>query len=76
LQLLAVLPHNPPRHTPVEPILEFDRSEHPFRQAVLTVPIEHEGGIVHVPEGPGLGIEVDRAALERSAKPRQASELG
>jgi D-galactarolactone cycloisomerase len=76
LQLLAVLPHNPPRHTPVEPILEFDRSEHPFRQAVLTVPIEHEGGIVHVPEGPGLGIEVDRAALERFAKPRQASELG
>ena len=36
LQLLAVLPHNPPRHTPLEPLLEFDRSEHPFRQAVLT----------------------------------------
>ena len=31
LQLLAVLPHSPPRHTPLEPILEFDRSEHPFR---------------------------------------------
>jgi D-galactarolactone cycloisomerase len=67
LQLLAVLPHNPPRHTPLEPLLEFDRSEHPFRQAVLTSPIEHAGGIVRVPQGPGLGIAVDRAALEKFA---------
>jgi D-galactarolactone cycloisomerase len=67
LQLLAVLPHNPPRHTPVEPMLEFDRSEHPFRQAVLTASIEHVGGTVRVPEGPGLGITVDRAALQRFA---------
>ncbi len=67
LQLLAVLPHNPPRHTPAEPLLEFDRSEHPFRQAVLTAPIEHVGGIVRVPDGPGLGITVDRSALERFA---------
>jgi D-galactarolactone cycloisomerase len=67
LQLLAVLPHNPPRHTPQEPLLEFDRSEHPFRQAVLTAPIEHAGGVVRIPEGPGLGIAVDRVALERFA---------
>ncbi len=65
LQLLAVLPHSPPRHTPLEPMLEFDRSEHPFRQAVLQTPLEHSGGVVRVPEGPGLGIEVDRAALQR-----------
>jgi D-galactarolactone cycloisomerase len=65
LQLLAVLPHNPPRHTPREPLLEFDRSEHPFRQAVLRSPIEHEAGVVRIPDGPGLGIDVDRAALER-----------
>jgi D-galactarolactone cycloisomerase len=65
LQLLAVLPHNPPRHTPREPLLEFDRSEHPFRQAVLTRPIEHKGGVVAIPDQPGLGIEVDRAAVAR-----------
>ncbi len=65
LQLLAVLPHSPPRHTPLEPLLEFDRSEHPFRQAVLKSPLEHEGGVVHVPDGPGLGIEVDREAIRR-----------
>jgi D-galactarolactone cycloisomerase len=65
LQLLAVLPHSPPRHTPLEPMLEFDRSEHPFRQAVLTAPLEHIEGTVAIPEGPGLGITVDRATIER-----------
>lgn len=65
LQLLAVLPHTPPRHTPIEPMLEFDRSEHPFRQAVLQSDIEHADGIVTVPDGPGLGIEIDRDAVAR-----------
>jgi D-galactarolactone cycloisomerase len=65
LQLLAVLPHCPPRHTPLEPMLELDRSEHPFRQAVLASPLEHEGGLVRIPQGPGLGVEVDRTAIAR-----------
>ena len=65
LQLLAVLPHTPPRHTPLEPMLEFDRSEHPFRQAVIEGEIEHRGGIVRVPDGPGLGIKVDRTRVEQ-----------
>ena len=50
---------------PRQPWLEFDRTENPFRQAVLTTPIEHEAGVVAVPQGPGLGIEIDRAALEQ-----------
>lgn len=65
LQLLAVIPRNPPCHHPVEPVLEFDRTEQPFRQVILTAPIEHTGGWVGVPMTPGLGIEIDRAALER-----------
>ncbi|SMF76044.1 D-galactarolactone cycloisomerase [Tistlia consotensis] len=65
LQYLAVLPPVPPRHESREPLLEFDRTDNPFRQAVLTAPIEHREGRVAVPEGPGLGIEVERAALER-----------
>jgi D-galactarolactone cycloisomerase len=63
LQLLAVLPHNPPSNRPWEPMLEFDRSEHPARQAIMKQPIEHEDGIVAIPTGPGLGIEIDRDAL-------------
>ncbi len=68
LQLLAALPpHTPLSLEPAEPLLEFDRTEHPIRQAILTSPIEHRGGVVQVPDGPGLGIEVDRKALSRFA---------
>ena len=68
LALLAVLPsHTPTSLAPVEPMLEFDRTEHPIRQSILVTPIEHIGGVVRVPEGPGLGIEVDRKALARFA---------
>ena len=68
LQLLAVLPtHTPTSLYPLEPMLEFDRTEHPIRQAILKQPIEHVRGVVRVPDGPGLGIEVDREALRRFA---------
>lgn len=64
LQLLAVIPASTPCSlAPVEPFLEFDRTEHPIRQAILAEPIEHKAGRVRVPEGPGLGIEIDREAL-------------
>ena len=63
LQFMAALPPNPPRRDPVEPILEFDRTHNPFRQAVLTKPIEHQAGIVAIPNGPGLGIDINREAL-------------
>ncbi len=43
LQLLSVLPDStPPSLAPVEPMLEFDRTEHPIRQAILKTPIEHK----------------------------------
>jgi D-galactarolactone cycloisomerase len=69
LQLLAVIPSFTPQSlNPVEPMLEFDRTEHPIRQALLLAPIEHRNGIVQVPDGPGLGIEIDRTVLKRFAK--------
>jgi D-galactarolactone cycloisomerase len=65
LQLLATLPHNAPGLLPQEPLLEFDCSEHPVRMAVLQAPIVQRDGWVEVPQGLGLGIEIDRTALER-----------
>jgi D-galactarolactone cycloisomerase len=66
LQLSAVLPtHTPLSLAPLDPMLEFDRTEHPIRQSLLVKPIEHSGGIVSVPDGPGIGIEVDREAMAR-----------
>ncbi|MCW4113461.1 mandelate racemase/muconate lactonizing enzyme family protein [Aurantimonas sp. MSK8Z-1] len=64
LQFIAALPPDPPRREPIEPILEFDRTHNPFRQAIVTKPIEHEKGVVAIPNAPGLGIEIDRAALD------------
>lgn len=66
VQLLAVLPAwTPPSLNPVEPMLEFDRTEHPVRSALLQQPIAPMNGYVTVPTGPGLGIEVDRDVLVR-----------
>ncbi len=63
LQFMAAMTPDPVRANPVEPILEFDRTHNPFRQAVLTRPIEAVKGVVAIPNAPGLGIEVNRAAL-------------
>jgi len=65
LQLIAILPDNPPGLNPIAPLLEFDQSEHPIRMAILTEPIRHQAGWVDIPTGPGLGIEIDRAAMAR-----------
>jgi D-galactarolactone cycloisomerase len=67
LHLLAVIPDNPPGLFPRPPLLELDRSPHPVRDALLQQPIKAAGGRVRVPDGPGLGITVDRAALKRFA---------
>jgi len=57
LQLLATLSGDPP--------LEFDRSANPLRELAAD-PIEADGGgRVAVPEGPGLGVDLDADAVER-----------
>jgi D-galactarolactone cycloisomerase len=65
LHYLATVPDGPPSITPTEPLLEYDRSENPLRDALLTVNLQQEGGYLPVPQGPGLGIEIDPAQLER-----------
>ena len=63
LQLISALPHNPPGLHPIEPLLEFDQSEHPIRFAVVAEPIVQKDGWVAIPDRPGLGIDIDRTAL-------------
>ena len=65
LQLIAALPV--PHHSlfAQEPVLEYDRSSHPFRQQLITQPIVQQNGWVTIPDGPGLGIEIDRSVIER-----------
>ncbi|MFK0277239.1 mandelate racemase/muconate lactonizing enzyme family protein [Ensifer sp. NPDC090286] len=72
LQFMAAMTPDPVRVNPIEPILEFDRTENPFRQAVLKTPIEAVGGVVAIPDAPGLGIEIDRDALASFKMPESA----
>ena len=65
LQLLAAVPVAHHSLFALEPVLEYDRSTHPFRQHLVTRPIQQLQGWVEVPSGPGLGVEVDRAVLEK-----------
>lgn len=65
LQLLAALPVAHHSLYAQEPILEYDRSSHPFRQQLITKPIQQVAGWVEIPNGPGLGVEVDRAVLAK-----------
>jgi D-galactarolactone cycloisomerase len=49
------------------PLLEFDVTENPFRDDIVVndpFALQH-GGRVAVPSGPGLGVEIDEAALRR-----------
>ena len=67
LQFMAAQTPDPIRREARPPILEFDRTENPYRQAVLTAPLEHRNGVVAIPDGPGLGIEINREALAQFA---------
>ena len=47
-------------------VLEFDQNPNGLRDDLLTEPITIESdGSIRLPERPGLGIELDRAAVER-----------
>ena len=65
LQFIAAVPTAHHSVFAAEPILEYDRSSHPFREQLVSQPLQHVDGWVTVPNRPGLGVEVDRAILER-----------
>ena len=65
VQYLAALPVAHHSLFATQPVLEYDRSAHPFRQQLVTRPLQMLDGWVDVPDAPGLGIEVDRQVLQR-----------
>ena len=68
LQFLAALPDQPPCLFPRAPLFEFEQEENPFRDHLALEPIRQHGGMVKIPDGPGLGIEIDRTVIERYRK--------
>jgi L-alanine-DL-glutamate epimerase-like enolase superfamily enzyme len=47
------------------PYLEFNATVNPLRTELLTEPMRPVDGLVAVPDGPGLGIELNEATIDR-----------
>ncbi len=71
LHIAATIPPCPPAHEPrpyeQEPVMEFDRTPSGIREGLVAEPFDQQDGFVSVPTAPGLGIEVDEAAVRRLA---------
>lgn len=65
LHLAAALPPNPPAMLAAELLFELDRTPNPLREQLALNPPKRAGDIIDLPSEPGLGLEIDRAALER-----------
>ena len=57
LQYIATLESDAP--------LEFDRSPNPLREALATQELVSGDGRVHIPDRPGLGVDIDVSAIEQ-----------
>ncbi|MXV63185.1 mandelate racemase/muconate lactonizing enzyme family protein [Natronorubrum sp. JWXQ-INN-674] len=55
LQIIATIPGRT--------MIEFDRTPNPLRDDIVANPIDNDGNTVSIPDGPGLGIEVDQDTL-------------
>ena len=65
MHYLASLPFTPPCLVPVPPMLEYEQTFNPFRDELSSTDLTQKNGFVTVPDGPGLGIDVNREVLER-----------
>lgn len=48
--------------------IEYDRTENGIRETLTSPPIEMQEGFIKIPTGPGLGIEVNEAAIHQFRK--------
>jgi D-galactarolactone cycloisomerase len=65
LHFIAALPPQPPSLNADGPMLELDRTENPLRDLVLRDPLQLVDCYALVPQGVGLGVEVDEEQVKR-----------
>ena len=64
LQVIAALPNTVHSLYPRQPILEYDRSSHPFRNELVDRALTlNKESMVDIPKSSGLGIEVNQNAI-------------
>ncbi|WP_042143559.1 mandelate racemase/muconate lactonizing enzyme family protein [Paucisalibacillus sp. EB02] len=64
MQYIATLPPAPLSLNADQPYLEYDQSDHPFREDLIFHAINMENGKVAVPQKPGIGVDVNREVIE------------
>ena len=63
---IAAMPASPHTDHPPHPVmLEYDMSDNRLRTELLKTPLTFEAGHILLPDGPGLGIDLDPAAVDR-----------
>ncbi|MEZ8314484.1 mandelate racemase/muconate lactonizing enzyme family protein [Vibrio splendidus] len=65
LQFIASLPSSPLSLNPIEPMLEFDQSSHPFRKDLICDGIKMENGKVQISTKPGIGVDVNTDIIKQ-----------
>ena len=60
---LPVYPHS--TNIPRPNLVEYDLGSNPLRDSILRDPLAQAGGVIVVPDAPGLGIEIDWNEVER-----------
>ena len=66
LQVLAALPDTVHSLYPIQPIFEYDRSSHPFRNDLVDRPLTlNKNSMVEISDAPGLGIQVNRETIKK-----------
>jgi D-galactarolactone cycloisomerase len=65
LQFIATLAPTPLALYPEEPMLEYDQSSHPFREALIGHAITMKKGMVAIPQGPGIGVNINREVIAK-----------
>jgi D-galactarolactone cycloisomerase len=68
MQVLAGLPDTTKSPASEKPLLEYDMTENPFRDHLLSTPLKMSSdGWFDIPKGPGLGVDVDEAFVAKHA---------
>jgi len=65
LHFYAALTGPPATLRPPDKLIEYDRTENPFRSEIVKEPIRFQRGCLFLPQGPGLGIGISEKMLHR-----------
>jgi D-galactarolactone cycloisomerase len=64
LHVISNIQASPQRLIPFEPVLELDCSPNRLRNGFIKKEFKPDQGVLQIPDGPGLGIEIDKELLE------------